>query len=120
MKMIVSLIASLFLATGAAFAHGTGPNGGPQADAGSYHVEMVAKQTSLTLYLSEESGKPIDAKGHKATGIFVVNGKAQRIELNPGTGNALTGTAAVALPSGLKGVVQLTLPTGKTVQAKFD
>ena len=81
---------------------------------------MVAKDTALTVYLHDEKDKPIDAKGYKATGIFVVNGKPQRIELKADSANKLTGTSSVPLPARLKGAVQITLPSGKTVQAKFE
>jgi hypothetical protein len=111
------------LALGAtAYAHGPekGTNGGRLVDAGDYHVELVAKDNALAVYISDEDQKPVDAKGFKATGIFVVGGKAQRIELNPETANKLSGTASVPLPANLKGAVQITLPTGGTVQAKFE
>ena len=121
MKPILTLLAALVIAT-TAFAHGPnkGPNGGRQVDAGDYHVEMVAKDTALTVFLHDDKDKPIDAKGYKATGIFVVGGKPQRIELNPDSANKLIGTSSVPLPATLKGAVQITLPTGKTVQAKFE
>jgi hypothetical protein len=81
---------------------------------------MVVKDTSLSVYINDDQVKPIDAKGFKATGIFVVRGKAQRVVLVPQSANKLSGTSQVALPANLKGVVQITLPNGKTVQAKFD
>ena len=116
-----TLLASLLIATNA-LAHGPskGLNGGPQVDAGDYHVEMVAKGTALSVYVRDANNGPIDAEGYKATGIFVVDGKPQRIELKADTDNKLTGTASVPLPATLKGIVQITLPTGKTVQAKFE
>jgi hypothetical protein len=121
MKSILTLLAALLLATNA-FAHGPdkGPNGGRQVDAGDYHVEMVAKDTALSIYLHDENDKPIDAKGYKATGIFVVGGKPQRIELKADSANKLTGTSSVPLPATLKGAVTITLPSGKSVQAKFE
>jgi len=121
MKAILTLLAALLLTTNA-YAHGPnkGPNGGAQVDAGDYHVEMVAKDTALTVYLHDDKDKPVDAKGYKATGIFVVNGKPQRIELKADSANKLTGTSSVPLPARLKGAVQITLPSGKTVQAKFE
>jgi hypothetical protein len=120
MKRILTVLTAVLLAT-SAFAHGPdkGPNGGRQVDAGDYHVEMVAKDTVLTVYLHDENDKPIDAKGYKAIGIFVVNGKPQRIELKADSANKLTGTSLIPLPVSLKGAVQITLPTGKTMQAKF-
>jgi len=121
MKPLFALVAALLIAA-SAFAHGPtkGPNGGRQVDAGDYHVEMVAKDTALIVYLHDDKDKPVDAKGYKATGIFVVDGKPQRIELKAESANKLTGTASVPLPVMLKGAVQITLPTGKTVQAKFE
>ena len=121
MKPILTLAAALLITTNA-FAHGPnkGPNGGAQVDAGDYHVEMVAEDTALTVYLHDDKDKPVDAKGYTATGIFVVNGKPQRIELKTDGANKLTGTSQVPLPASLKGAVRITLPTGKTVQAKFE
>ena len=81
---------------------------------------MVAKDASLTVYLNDDNDRPVDAKGYKAIGIFVVGGKPQRIELKAESANKLSGTSPVALPATLKGAVQIILPTGKTVQAKFE
>ena len=88
MKRAPILIAAVLLAT-TAFAHGPnkGPNGGVQVDAGNNHVELVAKDLAMAVYLYDENNKPIDAKGAKATGIFVIDGKAQRIEMKPEGGN---------------------------------
>ena len=110
------------LASGAAFAHEPtkGPNGGVQVDAGVYHAELVANGTpSVTIYLADAEGKAIAAAGFKANAIFVVDGKPQRFTLEPADGSKLIGTAPVAVPTGVKGAVQLTAPDGKTGQAKF-
>ena len=52
MKRILLAITAALLAT-TAFAHGPnkGPNGGAQVDAGDHHVEMVAKDATLAVYL---------------------------------------------------------------------
>ena len=50
----------------------------------------------------------------------MVGGKPQRLELKADSANKLTGTSSVPLPARLKGAVQIILPTGKTVQAKFE
>ena len=86
MKGMLVLASALALAT-TAYAHGPekGKNGGRQVDAGSYHVELVTKDSTLAVYISDDNDVPVDAKGFKATGIFVVSGKAQRIELKPET-----------------------------------
>ena len=81
MKRVPALFAALLIAT-TAFAHGPtkGPHGGVQVDAGDYHVELVANDRAVAVYLHDENDKPVDAKGGKATGIFVIDGKPQRIE----------------------------------------
>ena len=117
---ILAVAGSLLLAT-AASAHGPdkGPNGGRQVDAGDYHVELVTKDTDLTVYLRTDKDKDVEATGHKATAILVVSGKPQRIELTPAGGNRLSGKSAVPVPATAKGAVQITTPSGKTAQAKF-
>ena len=121
MKRILFLTAGLLLMASAAWAHGTdkGPHGGVRVDTGNYHVEAVAKETSLSVYLYDENNNPVDAAGASAIGIFVVDGKSQRIELKPAGANRLAGTAAVSMPATLKGAVQVSLPGGKNLQAKF-
>ena len=57
--------------------------------------------------------------GFKGLAIFVVDGKPQRIPLTPAGENRLSGTSSVALPASPKGAVQITIPSGSTLQAKF-
>lgn len=122
MKRILLTIGATLLLSLSAYAHGPekGPNGGPRVDAGDYHVELVAKDKAITAYISNDKDAPVDAKGFKATGIFVIAGKSERIEMKPETANKLTGTSTVALPATIKGALLITLPDGKTVQAKFE
>ncbi len=100
--------------------HDKGRNGGQVTDAGSYHVEAVAKGNMLTVYLNDhDSDKPIPTTGFKGLAILVVGGKTQRIQLAPADQNALTGRADAALPASIKGAVQITNTRNSTVQAKF-
>jgi hypothetical protein len=121
MKSMFVLLAVLLVATAVAASDaGKGAKGGMHVHAGAYHLEVVAQDKTLTVYLHDNKDKPVDAKGYRAVGILVVDGKSQRIELKADSANTLTGTATVALPATLKGVVQITLPTGKTVQGKLE
>lgn len=107
--------------SGAAWAHeAKGKHGGRISDAGSYHVEMVVKSDTVDVFISDASEKPVAISGFKGTAILVVDGKSQRIVLAPVDGARLSGGATAALPSQPKGVLQLTGPDGKTIQAKFD
>ena len=83
-------------------------------------MEVVAKGTSLQVFLRDHSDKVVLTDGYKGTAIFVVDGKPQRIPLAPAGDNALTGTSTVTIPREPKGAVQITTPTGSTVQAKFN
>ena len=115
------IITALALVPLGASAHAPkiGQNGGPQEDAGSFHVEIVPKGTVLQVYLKDHSDKAVSSNGFKGTAIFVINGKAERITLTPTGENQLKGTSSVDLPAVPKGAVQITTPTGSTMQAKF-
>jgi hypothetical protein len=117
-----SIAVALALLAEPALAHSpkVGANGGAQVDAGSYHVELVPDGTTLQVFLRDHSDKEVASAGFKGTAIFVVGGKPQRIPLTPAGTNKLTGTSPVALPKEPKGAVQITTPTGSTVQAKFQ
>jgi hypothetical protein len=120
MKTLILTIATLLLAAPALAHEAKGPNGGRIADAGSYHVELVAKETLLELYVSDANDKPVAATGFKAVAILTVGGKAQRIVLEAKEPARLSGNAPVPLPKQPKGAVQLTSPDGKTASARFN
>ncbi len=123
MKLNHIAAATLLLATTSfAWAHApkVGANGGTQADAGSFHVEIIPQDTTLQVFLRDHADKVVATAGYKGTAIFVIDGKPQRIPLAPAGENRLTGTSAVAIPKEPKGAVQLTTPSGSTVQAKFN
>ena len=119
---IVTTVAAVIATASFAFAHApkVGANGGTQADAGSFHVEVVSQGTTLQVFLRDHGDKAVPTAGYKGTAIFVIEGKPQRIPLAPAGENKMTGTSAVAIPSEPKGAVQITTPTGSTVQAKFN
>ena len=62
-------------------------HGGRLADAGPYHVELVAKDTAIEVFLIGENDKPVDPKGFKGVAIFNLGGKAERITLAPSEKN---------------------------------
>lgn len=112
---------TLALSAMPAFAHEVvkGPNGGRVADAGSYHVELVARGDALEAFLTDSGEKPVAPAGFKGTALLVVDGKPQRISLEP-DGARLAGKSPVSLPASPKGAVQLTSPDGKTASARFN
>jgi hypothetical protein len=107
-------------ATGLAFATDVKSQyGGRAAEAGEYHVELVTKADVIDLYLADHNNKGVAAAGHKGLAILIINGKSQRIVLAPAGESRLTGRATGDMQGAPKGVVQITLPNGKSVQARF-
>ena len=105
-----------------AFAHEVreGPNGGRIADAGEYHVELVAKADVVEVFLSDSADKPVDPAGFKGIAILLVDGKQQRVALGQAGPDRLSGKIAGKPAAAPKGVVQLTTPQGSSVQARFQ
>ena len=90
---VLAVAAALAMATFAALAHAPkiGVHGGPQVDAGSFHVEIVPQGTVLQVYLRDHSDKAVSTQGWKGIAIFTIDGKAQRITLTPAGDNQLKG-----------------------------
>ena len=117
----LAVLAASLLISAAAFAHeAKGPNGGRMVDAGPNHVEMVIKDRSVVVFVTDSADKPVTTAGYKGVAILTVSGKPQRIALEPQDGARLAGTAAVPLPLNARGVVQVTGPDGKTAQGRFQ
>lgn len=119
--MKAALIVSSLLIASAALAHeAIGPNGGRLVDAGNLHVELVPKGKAIDVFVSDANEKPIPVEGYRGTAVLVIGGKPHRIQLSPANANRLTGTAEVDVPASVKGAVQMQLPTGASVQGRFQ
>ena len=113
------MVAALLCSSARAWAHDhRGSNGGRVEDAGSYDVELVSKSDKVDLYISDANQKPIAEPGSRPSAFLSSTARPSDCD---GTCRArgLSGTAGDALSAQPKGVVQLTSPDGKTVQAKF-
>lgn len=120
-SIVVRFALLMALMASPAAAHSSkGPHGGRLAEAKPYHAELVTKDDSIEIFISDADEKPMNAAGFKGVAIFQVGGKAERIELRPGESGALAGKAGSPLPETVKGAVQLTGPDGKTTNARFD
>lgn len=98
-----------------------GPRGGALVDAGSYHVELVTRDKTVEIFVSDAQDKPLPAAGFKALAILAVAGKSIRVMLEPSVDGArLEGTAAQTLPARVKGAVQLTGSDGKTSTGRLN
>jgi hypothetical protein len=97
-----------------------GPNGGDLIDAGSYHVEVVGKGATLDVFVSDNLDRPVSATGFKALAIIVIDGKTQRVPLEPTSdGRMLSGMAPAPIKI-IKGAVQLTDSAGKTATGRVN
>ncbi|RAI44817.1 hypothetical protein [Rhodoplanes roseus] len=104
-----------------AHAHDPEPkHGGRIVHAGSYHIELVTKGTSIAAFLLAHDEKPLPSRGYQGVAILVVDGKSERVPLAAADDNQLRGTSPLPVPDNPKGVVQITSPTGVTSQAKFN
>lgn len=111
-----TLAFALALLATPAFAHEPrkGPNGGALVDAGAYHIEVIGTGTTLEILLSDGIDKPLPASGFKGLAIIVIDGKTQRVALEPAAdGKKLVGTAPAPITA-VKGAFQLTDKDGKT------
>ena len=94
-------------------------HGGIAIEAGTYHVEAVAKDKSLTFYVNGHDNKPVDMKAAKATAnVFSGKDKAT-VVLTASGGNMMKGEAPFAIGSEAKIVFSFTPPGKKTEQARF-
>ncbi len=117
---LCALLALLAASPVAAHEVKAGPNGGRVVEAGDHHVEMVAKNNTIDVFLTDHNDKAVAATGYTGLAILAIDGKSLRIVLAPADKARLSGQAAGAMPAQPKGVVRITQPGGKTVQAKFD
>ena len=117
-----SLALTFSLLASTAFAHEPrkGPNGGDVVDAGAYHIEIVGKGTAVNVFVSDNQDRPLSATGFKALAIIVIDGKTQRVVLEPTTnGETLSGLAPMPIKT-IKGAVQLTDKDGKTATGRVN
>lgn len=99
--------------------HPTTKHGGILQDVGEYHVEFVAKDAKITLYLRDEEAKDVVVDGFKAS-VLVTSGSKRvgPFELKPVTANIMEGTTP-GIPGGATAILTLTDKAGVTAQGRF-
>ncbi len=65
--------------------------------AGSFWLELVVTKSSLTVYVTDRFGGPVDTSGAKGSATAHTDGKSTRIELKPEGGNRLAGRGRLKL-----------------------
>jgi len=95
-------------------------HGGVVAEAGAFHLELVAKEKTLTLHVYGHDDKPVDAAKAKAQANVFSEKDKGTVALAPAGGNVMKGETAFALRSDSKIVLSFTPPQGKTEQVRFQ
>ena len=93
-------------------------HGGVIVESGHHHLEVVAKDGSLQVYVEGEDGQPEDVKDAAATAPILSGGKKADIQLAPDAGNVLKGAGSFTAGKGTTIVITLTMPGHKPEQAR--
>jgi hypothetical protein len=95
-----------------------GKHGGKVVETGHHHIEVVAKDGLIQVYLEHEDGKAEDVAGAKATATVLSGGKKEDVALTPDPANFLKGTGSFTAEKGTTIVITLTMPGHKPEQAR--
>ena len=98
----------------------SGPHGGLMTDAGPYHVELIAKEKQLRVYVFDDKTSPVQTKGASATATVLAGQDKHTVTLQPGTDdNLMVGQFGMNAGSGLRIVVLIQLPGKPSIVARF-
>lgn len=129
-KKLLLGFAAMLAATSLAVAHDdhdheghahdhTPKQGGVLVHSGHHHLELVAEDGTLRLYVTDQEGKPETIDGAKATATVLSEGKTEAVTLAHAGENRLEGTGSFKAAKGTTVVVTLTLPDHEAEQARF-
>jgi hypothetical protein len=118
----LSLCMAFLISTSAeAHAPPMGKHGGPQVNAGPYHVEAVIDGRLITVYITDHGGAPPrQADGISATARMTpLNGSASDMPLRAQAAGVLSGEAEKRLVVPPLGTIEIRTPFNTTVRATF-
>lgn len=96
-----------------------GPHGGLLVEVKGHHIELTAKGSDLTLYLTDEANAEMPSKGASGRAVVLDGAKQSIVPLAPAEPNKLLGQLEAPLSPGARVVVSLKLPNGHDVRARF-
>lgn len=96
-------------------------HGGQSLAAGPYHLELIAKDGELVLYVTDHSDKAIPTDGARAKATIQHGYEKARtqVELEPSGENTLKGTGAFTIHPDTGIMVFLKLPDQEAYAARF-
>jgi hypothetical protein len=119
----ILLLAFLAVSAGQAFAHGEGKrgsNGGIIGDLGDRHIEMLARDGEIRIWVLDAQDRPVSANGASGSLIVLAQGRQQTIRLEPGEGAAfLVGRGDFRADRAMRVVATMTLPGQAQRQGRF-
>ena len=96
-----------------------GPNGGPVVTADGHPIELILSGTTLTLFVSEENGRPMSSARANGRVTVQAGGQTATVTLAPAEPNRLVATLAAPLAPGARVVFTGTLSDGHRVTARY-
>lgn len=94
-------------------------HGGIIVESGHHHLEIVAGDGVLEIYVDGEDGKPEDVADARASAVVLSEGKKVDVPLAPDAGNLLKGTGSFKAVSGTTIVITLTMPDHAPEQTRI-
>lgn len=91
-------------------AHAPGPNGGVVGEVGSRHVELVARDGELRIYVLDDQDKQVTARGASGSAVVQAGGRQQTIRLEMASEDAFLVGRGDFAARGARVVATLTLP----------
>ena len=122
MKFVVAFLLGIIFSTTAMAQHthgAKGPNGGETQDVAGVEVELVAAGNTVTLYIADESHKPVSVQGYSASILVVSPDGQEPVTLAAAGENVLKGTTNAAIGPGTTITVMLKTAAGKSGQIRF-
>lgn len=99
------------------------PHGGQLLMAGPFHLELIAKDNELTLYITDHGNKPIQAAGGEGKANIIIadgkDGKKQSVKLEPVFGNMMKAKGDFKVTPETAIAVLLAIPGYETQGARF-
>ncbi len=115
------LVLGAFLIAQPVLANGRteGPNGGKWAEASGYHLELVAADGMLTVYVYIGPEEPVASEGGSGSALVLANKNKAKVTLSPADENIMTGEGDFTVADGMKVVVTVNLANGDKLRARF-
>lgn len=107
------------LAQGHGHSHAPGPNGGKIGELGNTHVELVARDGELRLYVLDAQDKPTTARGATGSAIVQAGGRNQTLRFEPAVGDTHLVARGEFQAKGARVVANVALPGQPSRSARF-